>query len=172
MIGVYIARDVNGEALYVGASVDIDSRLDAHRTSSPWWSQVASIERVEAASRSLALLRERELIRELQPAWNRKGVGRLKIKTRNVGPIVRPRLEALAAVIDFYGSVPLLARAIGCNPQTVSDFWRGTHYPSSKVIARLIFVSGMPFDELFYIEASDVPAEQWQTKRAPRKAAS
>lgn len=171
MIGVYVARDRDGQVLYVGASTNIDTRLNAHRTSSPWWAEVDSVEQIEADNRMLARHRERELIASLDPIWNRMSRGGPKPKNRSVGPIVRPRPEALASLIETFGSVAALAAEIGCNSQTVSDVWRGSHYPSSKVIARLIVVTGIPFDELFYIEASDIPVDEWFDRR-PRKGAA
>jgi predicted GIY-YIG superfamily endonuclease len=165
VIGVYVMRDAEGRAVYVGSSADIDKRIATHAAQAPWWPQVDTVERIEVSSRALAFHRERELIDELKPERNRMSANGRKARSRDAGPVVRPRPEALAALIDAYGSVAALARAVGCDHMTMSDIWRGTHYPSTKVVARLIVVSGIPFDELFYIDPQEAAPSQWLSRK-------
>lgn len=172
MIGVYIARDADGGVLYVGSSGDIDKRLREHSTQSAWWPEATNIERIEVANRALAYHRERELIAELHPPRNQMSTKPPKAKSRDLGPAIRPRPEAMAGLIEAFGSVAALARSVGVDHMTMSDIWRDVHYPSSKVVARLIVVTGIPFDELFYVDATDTPAESWLSRRAPRRSKS
>lgn len=149
--GVYIARDASGQVLYVGSSGDISSRLLSHKVASVWWDEAATIERIATDSRHMAYHRERQLIKELDPPHNRMSRGPTALRTRTTGPVVKPRPEALAELFDDYGSQGGLAAAVGVNSGTLNDIWRGVTYPSGKVIARLIVVSGRSFDALFFI---------------------
>lgn len=152
MIGVYIIRDSEGRAVYVGSSADIDRRLAYHSARAPWWANTHQVERVETPSRALAYSVERDLIKELDPPRNTVARGVAKVKSVDAGPVVRPRTEALAQMIDAFGSVAALAAACGVNHMTLSDVWREVHYPSTKLVARLVVVTGIPFDELFYVD--------------------
>jgi len=116
----------------------------------------------------LAFHRERELIAELKPSRNQMSAKGARVKGRDSGPVVRPRPEALANLIEAFGSMAALARAVGCDHMTMSDVWRGVHYPSTKVVARLIIVSGIPFDELFYVDPQDASPEEWLLRRKGR----
>lgn len=168
MIGVYIARDERGAVLYVGSSGDIEKRLGEHSRTSSWWADVREIERIEVANRSLAYHREREFIVSLNPSCNDRSVGGVQSKSRAIGPVVRPRAETFADLIEAFGSVAKLAAAVGCDHMTMSDIWRGANVPSAKVIARLIVVTGIPFDDLFFVDPTEAPVEQWLGRRAPR----
>jgi transcriptional regulator with XRE-family HTH domain len=167
MIGVYVCRDAAGLAVYIGSSGDIDKRIAAHSGRAPWWPEVASVERIEVETRALAFHRERDLIHELAPSRNRmSNTGpSAKAKGRDNGPVVRPRPEAMARLVEAYGTVAGLAAALGCAHMTLSDIWRGVHYPSGKIIARLIVVSGIPFDELFYVDPQDATPDEWLSRR-------
>lgn len=167
-VGVYIIRNDADEVLYVGSSGDIDKRLAHHSACAAWWPKNALIERIPTETRALAFYQERETIHALSPKFNRVGRGGAKSKSRIAGPVVRPRPDALANVIDAYGSVAAVARAVGCDHMTLSDIWRGVHYPSGKLIARLIVVTGIPFDELFFVDADDEAPINMMEKRAPR----
>jgi predicted GIY-YIG superfamily endonuclease len=74
--GVYVLRDADGRALYVGKAVNLRRRLRAHfaerrwRALKPEMSRAAGAEWREVGSEIEALLREAELIRELQPPVN------------------------------------------------------------------------------------------------------
>lgn len=74
--GVYVLRDADGRALYVGKAVHLRRRLRAHfadrrwRSLKPGMSRVAGAEWHEVGSEIEALLREAALIQELQPPVN------------------------------------------------------------------------------------------------------
>lgn len=174
MIGVYICRDAQGRPVYIGSSANVDKRLAAHNGRAPWWPEVESIEKIEIETRALAYHRERDLIHELAPSRNRmSNTGpAAKSKGRDTGPVVRPRPEVMARLVEAFGSVSALAVALGCNHMTISDVWRGVHYPSGKVIARLIVVSGIPFDELFYIDPQVATPAEWHQRRPKRGGAT
>lgn len=165
MIGVYICRDEAGRAVYIGSSGNVDKRIATHNGRAPWWPEVDSIEKIEVESRMLAFHRERELIAEFKPSRNRMSAKGAQAKSRDRGPVVRPRPEVLATLIEGFGSVAALARAVGCDHMTMSDVWRGVHYPSTKVVARLIVVTGIPFDELFFIDPQDAEPDQWLNRK-------
>ena len=74
--GVYVLKDANGRALYVGKAVHLRRRLRAHfadrrwRALKPEMSRAADAEWREVGSEIEALLREAALIDELQPPVN------------------------------------------------------------------------------------------------------
>jgi predicted GIY-YIG superfamily endonuclease len=74
--GVYVLRDVSGRALYVGKAVNLRRRLRAHFADRRWralkadMSRAAAAEWREVGSELEALLREADLIGELQPIVN------------------------------------------------------------------------------------------------------
>ena len=74
--GVYVLKDADGRALYVGKAVNLRRRLRAHfadrrwRALKPGMSRAADAEWHEVGSEIEALLREASLIHELQPPVN------------------------------------------------------------------------------------------------------
>ena len=74
--GVYVLKDADGRALYVGKAVHLSRRLRAHfaarrwRALKPEMSRAADAEWHEVGSEIEALLREAALIRSLQPPVN------------------------------------------------------------------------------------------------------
>jgi predicted GIY-YIG superfamily endonuclease len=74
--GVYVLRDAAGRALYVGKAVNLRRRLHTHFAERRWRGLKAELSRTAAAewrevgSELEALLREADLIRELQPPVN------------------------------------------------------------------------------------------------------
>jgi DNA polymerase-3 subunit epsilon len=72
--GVYVFRNAEGQALYVGKSVSLRSRARAHfQPSSPdtgWVAQAETVDYRETESELGALLLEHRLIRELRPPGN------------------------------------------------------------------------------------------------------
>jgi len=74
--GVYILRDEEGCALYVGKAINLRRRLRAHFAGRRWkalktdMSRAANAEWIEVGSELEALLREAALIQELQPIAN------------------------------------------------------------------------------------------------------
>lgn len=71
---VYLHRAADGRVLYVGITIDLKKRTATHRSHSPWWGQVASVE-VESLQpdNGTARVRERALIRQYEPPNNRDG---------------------------------------------------------------------------------------------------
>jgi len=74
--GVYVLRDPDGRALYVGKAINLRRRLRAHfaerrwRAIKPEMSRAADAEWIAVGSELEALLREAALIHELQPIVN------------------------------------------------------------------------------------------------------
>ncbi len=74
--GVYVLRDEEGRAIYVGKAVDLRRRLRTHFTGRRWralrpmMSRVSDAEWREVGSELEALLREAALIHELRPIAN------------------------------------------------------------------------------------------------------
>ena len=73
--GVYVFRDGEGHALYVGKSVSVRTRARQHFTAgSPWAAQAERVDCEPTGSELGALLLETRLIRALKPPGNVKGV--------------------------------------------------------------------------------------------------
>lgn len=68
---VYRLFNVQGELLYIGMSVDPDSRFRYHRVVHGWWSDVASIEVDRYPNRPLAADAEKRAIQSERPRHNR-----------------------------------------------------------------------------------------------------
>jgi DNA polymerase-3 subunit epsilon len=72
--GVYVFRDADGRALYVGKSVCLRTRARAHFTTpSTWTGQAEQVDYERTESELGALLLEHRLIRALRPPGNVKG---------------------------------------------------------------------------------------------------
>lgn len=69
---VYLYRDSRGLLLYVGITKQGPGRQDQHAASSRWWHYVASSEIEHHPTREAALERERQLIIEFCPPFNRQ----------------------------------------------------------------------------------------------------
>jgi predicted GIY-YIG superfamily endonuclease len=102
--GVYTLCDADGRALYVGKTVNLRRRLRAHfsggrwRTLKPDMARAASAEWREVGSELEALLREAELIHELQPIVNVQ-TGPPALKGRAVpGTLVRDVIVVVPSV--------------------------------------------------------------------------
>ena len=86
--GVYVFRDERGRPLYVGKSVSLRSRARAHFSAPAGWTERAEIVDYRPTNSELgALVLENRLIKEWQPAGNRK----LKRTDRHVLPALPPR---------------------------------------------------------------------------------
>jgi predicted GIY-YIG superfamily endonuclease len=87
--GVYVLRDPDGRALYVGKAVNLRRRLRAHfaerrwRALKPEMSRVSDAEWIAVGSELEALLREADLIHALQPLVNIH-IGPPALETRRV----------------------------------------------------------------------------------------
>jgi len=66
---VYEFYDRTGQALYVGCTVDIPTRLRAHMTKH-WWAFVHDVRFVRYQDRLSGMTAELERIRDLQPLYN------------------------------------------------------------------------------------------------------
>src|SRR5438034_4021095 len=92
--GVYVLRDADGRALYVGKAVNLRRRLRAHfaerrwRALKPEMSRVVDAEWSEVGSELEALLREAALIHELEPAGDIQ-IGPPALDTREVPHALR-----------------------------------------------------------------------------------
>ena len=89
MAGVYVFRDADDRALYVGKAADLRRRLQAHfanrrwRTVHPAVARVARVEWQTTGSELEAILREATLIAELRPPANVQ-IGQPALHTRAV----------------------------------------------------------------------------------------
>src|SRR6185436_19824917 len=102
--GVYMLKDADGRALYVGKAVNLRRRLRAHfaerrwRAIKPELSRAADAEWREVGSELEALLREAALIEELQPPVNIQTAAPA-LDTRAVPPaLLRDLLVVLPSV--------------------------------------------------------------------------
>jgi predicted GIY-YIG superfamily endonuclease len=116
--GVYVLRDAEGRALYVGKSNNIRRRLRTHFSPRRWrglkpeFARATDAEWLPVASELEALLREAAWIRDLQPAVNVQ-VGSPHLESRAIpGILLRDVIVAVRSVED--DSVELIAaRAAG-----------------------------------------------------------
>ena len=104
--GVYVLRDRDGRALYVGKAVHLRRRLRAHfaerrwRALKPEMSRAADAEWIVVGSELEALLREAALISELQPIVNVQ-IGLPELSTRRVPrALVRDVIVVVPSVED------------------------------------------------------------------------
>jgi predicted GIY-YIG superfamily endonuclease len=116
--GVYIFRDVQGRALYVGKATNLRRRLGAHFSARRWRALVPAIARVEdvewqiTGSELEAVLREATLIDELQPAANVQ-IGAPAQHTRAVPAAIVRDLVVLVPSVDPDASEIVAAHAGG-----------------------------------------------------------
>ncbi len=111
--GVYVLRDEEGRALYVGKAVNLRRRLRAHFAARRWSTVKAAMARAAAADWAIvgseleALLREAALIAELKPAVNVQ-VGPPAVETRAIpAALIRDVILVLPSVEE--DSVELVA---------------------------------------------------------------
>jgi predicted GIY-YIG superfamily endonuclease len=114
--GVYVLKDADGRALYVGKAIHLRRRLRAHfaerrwRALKPEMSRAAGAEWREVGSEIEALLREAALIQELQPPVNVQ-IGAPDQETRDVPRALRRDVLVLQPSIEA-DSVELIAAAV------------------------------------------------------------
>jgi hypothetical protein len=114
--GVYVLRDGEGRALYVGKAVNLRRRLQAHFAEGRWRGLKAGFARAEAAewepvgSELEALLREAELIASLRPAVNVQ-VGAPRLATRAVPRALRRNVVVVVPSVEP-DSVELVAARV------------------------------------------------------------
>jgi DNA polymerase III subunit epsilon len=108
--GVYVFRDDRGRPLYVGKSVSLRSRARAHFCAPAGWTERAEIVDYRPTNSELgALVLENRLIKEWQPAGNRK----LKRTDRHV--FLRCRLDIPYPVLEVAGA-PAGGHAVNVGP--------------------------------------------------------
>ena len=108
--GVYVFRDDRGRPLYVGKSVSLRSRARAHFCAPAGWTERAEVVDYRPTNSELgALVLENRLIKEWQPAGNRK----LKRTDRHV--FLRCRLDIPYPVLEVAGA-PAGGHAVNVGP--------------------------------------------------------
>jgi len=113
--GVYVLKDADGRALYVGKAVNLRRRLRAHfaerrwRALKPGMSRAADADWREVGSEIEALLREAMLIDELQPPVNVQ-TGAPELSTRGIPCALTRDVLVLARSVEP-DSVELIAAA-------------------------------------------------------------
>lgn len=70
-VHVYELFDADGRPLYVGQTVDVERRVRAHRCKE-WGQQISRVESTAYPNRLEALEREKDLIRQERPKFNRE----------------------------------------------------------------------------------------------------
>jgi DNA polymerase-3 subunit epsilon len=111
--GVYVFRNAEGQALYVGKSVALRTRARAHFAPSappaPWRVQAATVEHEVTASELGALLVEHRLIRRLRPPGN--------ARAKHADPYVwlRCRFDVAYPALEVAGA-PAPGHAVSVGP--------------------------------------------------------
>jgi len=143
--GVYVLKDADGRALYVGKAVQVRRRLRAHfaerrwRALKPEMSRVADAEWQQVGSEIEALLREAALIQALQPPVNVQ-TGAPDIDTREVPrallrdvlvvqPSIEPdSVELIGAAVDGRWMIQRTRRNgadLAVHARRIGRFFRG-----------------------------------------------
>jgi predicted GIY-YIG superfamily endonuclease len=116
--GVYILRGEDGRALYVGKALNLHRRLSTHFSGRRWRAMQPALSRVvdaewhEVGSELEALLREAELIHELQPIVNVQ-TGPPDFATRDVPAALVRDVVVIVPSIDQDRAVLIGARPDG-----------------------------------------------------------
>jgi predicted GIY-YIG superfamily endonuclease len=116
--GVYVLRDEEGRALYVGKAVNLRRRLRAHfagrrwRAISPQMARVADAEWTEVGSELEALVREQALIAELQPAVNVQ-IGAPELESRAIPDALVRDVVVVVPSVEADSAELVCARADG-----------------------------------------------------------
>ena len=116
--GVYVLRDADGEAVYVGKAVNLRRRLRSHFASRRWralkpaMARVATAEWEEVGSELEALLREATLIRQLQPAVNVQ-VGPPALRTRRIASVLIRDVVTILPSVEPHCAELVAARSDG-----------------------------------------------------------
>jgi predicted GIY-YIG superfamily endonuclease len=143
--GVYVLKDADGRALYVGKAVQLRRRLRAHfaerrwRALKPELSRAADAEWQQVGSEIEALLREAALIQELQPPVNVQ-TGAPDLDTREVPralmrdvlvvqPSIEPdSVELIGAAVDGRWMIQRTRRNgadLAVHARRIAKFFRG-----------------------------------------------
>lgn len=95
---VYWLYDAEGRVLYIGCTVELETRLHAHQNLKEWFPKVARVETESFPNRDGARAREDEALLAERPMFNKK----LPKPPTSLPPIIR-RGEPLKAVENFAG---------------------------------------------------------------------
>ena len=163
--GVYVLRDSDGTALYVGKAINLRRRLRAHFSARRWRSLKPELSRVTNAEWTIvgseleALLREAMLIAKLKPVVNVQ-IGSPDLSTRVVpGALVRDvvvvvpsaesdSVELVAARVDGPVAIQRTRRSgvdLAVHSRRILKFFRGLLMPvrfsleGSTVLAPIVF---------------------------------
>lgn len=68
---VYVARNAKSEVLYIGVTDNLFGRMAGHKSASPWWPEMESLDWTEWPDRVTALKQEARLIKSFRPRHNR-----------------------------------------------------------------------------------------------------
>jgi predicted GIY-YIG superfamily endonuclease len=118
--GVYVFRDEDGRALYVGKAKNLRRRLSAHFADRRWLAlkpalaRVANVEWQVVGCEIEALIREASLIRELTPVVNVQ-VGAPTLRQRSISRTLVRDVVVLAPAVDPESAALVAARADGCS---------------------------------------------------------
>ncbi|MDX6698689.1 MAG: polymerase subunit epsilon [Solirubrobacteraceae bacterium] len=111
--GVYLFRDAEGRALYVGKSTKLRTRARAHfapgAEAAGWTAHAALVDHRETASELGALVLENRLIKELRPPGN------VALKRSDAYVYLRARLDIAYPILEV-ASEPAPGRAINVGP--------------------------------------------------------
>jgi hypothetical protein len=139
--GVYVLRDADGGAIYVGKALNLHRRLVSRFADRRWltlhpaMARVASVECHTVGSEIEALLREAMLIRELQPKANVQ-VGNPILRTRAIPRALMRDVVVLVPSVDAESAEIVAARADG-------DFvMRQTRRDASEAEAAAAYLAG------------------------------
>jgi predicted GIY-YIG superfamily endonuclease len=157
--GVYVLKDAEGHALYVGKAVNLRRRLRTHfadrrwRALKPGLSRASDAEWREVGSELEALLREAALIQERQPPVNVQ-TGAPDLRTRDVPRalvgdvlVVQPSIEAdsvelVGARLDGGWLIQRTRRNgadLGVHARRLVRFFRAPRAASAAPFAPLVF---------------------------------
>src|SRR4051794_9408716 len=113
--GVYIFRDVRGRPLYVGKSVSLKSRARAHFCAPAGWTERAEVVDYKPTNSELgALVLENRLIKQWQPAGNKK------LKKTDGYVYIRARLDISFPILEV-AAEPAPGLAINVGPVRGTD---------------------------------------------------
>jgi predicted GIY-YIG superfamily endonuclease len=116
--GVYVLRDADGRALYVGKSNNIRRRLRTHFSARRWrglkpeFARATDAEWLQVASELEALLREATWIQDLQPAVNVQ-VGSPNLESRAIPTILLRDVIVVVRSVEADSAELISARADG-----------------------------------------------------------
>jgi predicted GIY-YIG superfamily endonuclease len=142
--GIYVLRDTDGEAVYVGKALNLRRRLRSHFSARRWralrpvMARVTGAEWQEVGSELEALLREAILIRQLRPKGNVQ-IGPPAIRTRviprrlmrdvvTIVPSVNAdSVELVAARVEGDILIQRISRDGGDLDRGAADLWQFFH---------------------------------------------